>query len=188
MVLVARGLRRHHAKSEARRPFPHSQFGFSAVLRGWYCAGGLVPSMGGGIALFSFRRSSNICQATGLSAKNASPLSGTTYKLGLLADRRPWQSLRPLLTSHADMECDGSRGVRCKNRREIAWHSDPSSAICDLLLNDGDRPDLIRRASLKNVYQYQIRTIGTPMSYGRSIPGMSSNGIATAPAANVAPS
>jgi hypothetical protein len=45
--------------------------------------------MGGGIALFSFRKSSSISQASGLSAKNASPLFGTTYKLGLLGDRRP---------------------------------------------------------------------------------------------------
>ena len=73
VVLVARGLRRYHTKSEARRPFPHSQFGFSAVLRGWYCAGGLFPSMGAGIAPFSFRRSSSICQAAGMSAKNAAP-------------------------------------------------------------------------------------------------------------------
>jgi len=40
LVLVARGLRRYHAKSEARRPFPHSQFGFSRS----FTVGGIAPA------------------------------------------------------------------------------------------------------------------------------------------------
>ena len=39
VLLVARGLRRYHAKSEARRPFPHSQFGFSRS----FTVGGIAP-------------------------------------------------------------------------------------------------------------------------------------------------
>ena len=125
--------RKHDVRSHIRNLV------FPAVLP-WVVLRRRVVSIDGSRhARFSFRKSPSICQAAGMSAKNASPLSDTTYKLRLQRDRRPCAIAAR--AKGLDRCCDGGEMFNVARRRYALGRMWPASrrfVICPWALGDGN--------------------------------------------------